>query len=65
MLTLEIKINEAILCKVFRAAWIKGDISNNSKSESGAGRKHQWGGISRNVPCKYEASVQTVVKFLD
>ena len=40
-------------------------MTNNSKSESEAGRRHQEGRIRRNVPCKYEASVQTVVKFLD
>lgn len=65
MLILVIKINEAILCKELRAPQIKGDITNNSKSESGAGRRHQEGGIRRNIPCKYEASVQIVVKFLD
>ena len=47
------------------APQIKDDMTNNSKSESGVGRRHQEGRIRRNVPCKYEASVQIVVKFLD
>lgn len=50
---------------MLHAPRIKGDMTDNSKSESGAGRRYQKGGIRRNVPCKYEASVQIVVKFLD
>lgn len=65
MLILEININEAILCQVRHAPCIKGDVINNSKSERRAGSRHQKGGVRRNVPCKYEASVQIVVKFLD